>query len=133
MMLLDLALLAADDPDACAPLGDYLLENDHELSAVQLGTVCKVTVGDNEDASQEYLEFIGFTAGRNNYLAANAASPTPTFARALAAVLLFGQWQQEKWRCAYQLRLYSNVRVFLDGVELREEHSAPFDVTFDES
>lgn len=38
-----------------------------------------------------------FKTGFPIYFAGFVAAPTPTFARAVAAVLLFGGWRQRKW------------------------------------
>lgn len=78
--LLQLALRAMDDPDTAEVFGDAVLE-----SGWYDGNVTWLLDGTTKPARQ-YRHFLRY-AGR----------ATSDFARAVAAVLLFGEWSPKRW------------------------------------
>lgn len=105
----DLAVQAIEDPDARVILGDLIMENgwsDERVASLvyQGGRQWHGSAIDRE------------VTGSVDWFAANAAQITPTFARAVASVLLFKEWSTKPWRS--KLKVYSNVSVRIGGVEL---------------
>jgi hypothetical protein len=85
--LLSFALDAVADPSALPVLGDVLLEmgfDDFHIKEHVLRLVYQKQWPAERLLSSKYFE-------------ANAATPTPTFAKALAAALLFEEWGTKHW------------------------------------
>jgi hypothetical protein len=122
-----LAFQAADDPSGLPVLGDAIQEG--YLDLISIGRLYGL-IADNAPKrhfSEQYdfrsrKEFETCSEWAVCYIRENAATPTPTFARALAAVLLTREWQTKAW-WPRQLKLYSDAKVFVDGVEMTEEGS----------
>ena len=90
-----LALQAADDPAACPVLGDALLEYGAplELAAKVWEVFSRLPA---HVQSYRILDEESGTAAEV-FFRRNATATTPTFARALAAVLLCREWQTVPW------------------------------------
>ncbi len=81
--LLALALRACDDADACQVLGDAVLESEWDDIRVT-SLIASRPVSDWTPANAYPV---------SRYQPWNGTQPTRTWARAVAAVLLFGEWQ----------------------------------------
>jgi hypothetical protein len=110
-LILQLALEAAEDPDALPVLGDAILEA--ELADVDLAERVFSVVTRARERGAVWV----MVKERDNaaeYFRQNASTPTPTFAKALAAVLLCRDWQTKPWRYspdAFEGRLSGEIEI----------------------
>lgn len=85
-LITKLAIQAAEDPEACPVLSDALQEY-----GVRWG----------ELVIRVHSLIYKFGPPIEGWWGANMHQPTCTFARALAAVLMFGEWSEVSWRPRY--------------------------------
>jgi len=130
--ILELALSAMDDECGAPVLGDAVLEHgwfDPRVMQVlwPLGPAVRNGYRTRKHRQRVQLERDGALAGYPEMFASFASAPTKAWARAIAAVLLFGRWQHGRWRLIWHhernartVRMHGDARVFMNGRELRD-------------
>lgn len=128
-LILELALQAYADPTGLPVLGDVIQE--HKISGDAYMDVWRLIYNNapKRHFTEQFGRFngpeLGTQAWMDEYVVMNGATPTPTFARALAAVLLFRDFQDKPWPGHFnRTKLYSNVEVYVNGTALVEASSA---------